>query len=186
MKMAVLISGSGTNLAALIQGQQEGYFSSTIELVVSDNEGAYGLERAKQAGIETLVTKDETLLSHSLQQKNIDLLVLAGYLRILSRAFLDQFPGIVLNIHPSLLPRHGGKGMYGIHVHEAVLKASDPYTGATVHYVTAEVDGGQILIQRQIPIDYQQITSPQQLQQKVLKIEHQILKEAVKMVEVHT
>lgn len=183
MRIAVLISGGGTNLASLIQAQREQYFESTIELVVSDNEDAYGLERAKQAGIETMVTREESVLIRTLKEKRIELIVLAGYLRILSQEFIRQYENRIINIHPSLLPAYGGKGMYGLHVHEAVWAAREERTGATVHYVTEEIDRGELLLQESLPIDYQKLSSPEQLQQEVLKIEHRILKEAIRKLE---
>lgn len=183
MRLAVLISGGGTNLAALIEAQRERYFKSTIELVVSNRADAYGLERAKQAGIETLVTKEESELMNALEQKRIDLIVLAGYLRILSKDLIERYENRIINIHPSLLPAYGGKGMYGLHVHEAVWQARESKTGATVHYVTQEVDRGAILLQEELTIDYGVLSSPEELQQQVLGIEHRILKEAVRILE---
>lgn len=183
MRLAVLISGGGTNLAALIEAQKERYFESTIEAVVSNRADAYGLERAKQAGIETFVTKEESELMEVLEKKRIDLIVLAGYLRILSKELIEHYENRIINIHPSLLPAYGGKGMYGLYVHEAVWRAKEPRTGATVHYVTQEVDRGAILLQEDMAIDYHTLSSPQELQRQVLGIEHRILKEAIRISE---
>lgn len=184
MKIAVFISGSGSNLAALIQAQQEEYFRSRIELVVSDNWQAYGLVRAEQAGIDTLVSREESVILQALEERGIELVVLAGYLKILSSSFVNRYPKSIINIHPSLLPDYGGKGMYGILVHGAVLADKAARTGASVHYVTQEVDSGEIILKESMDIDYHRIHTAEVLQKEVLKIEHRILKEAIRKLEI--
>lgn len=183
MKAAVFVSGGGTNLQSLIDAEKEGYFDSKIALVVSDNPRAYGLVRAEEAGIRTFVTKDEKELRAILEKEGIELILLAGYLRILSKELIRSYENRIINIHPSILPLYGGKGMYGLYVHEAVFEKKEEYTGATVHFVTEEIDGGKIILQEKMKIDYEKIKSAEELQKEVLKIEHRIFKEAVRKVE---
>lgn len=170
--IAVLISGSGSNLQALIDAQQE--YGYSIDIVISNIESAYGLVRAKNAGIKTHVTQDENEMLELLA--NVELVVLAGYLKILSADFLERLSVEVINIHPSLLPKHGG--LFGHHVHESVLSAGEKVSGATVHEVIPEVDAGRIILQESISIEG--LTSAEQVAAEVLKVEHRILKQAVK------
>lgn len=183
LKLAVLVSGSGTNLQSLIDAQKEGYFNSEIALVVSNKASAYGLTRAENAGIKALVIKSDKELLDALLENEIDLIVLAGYLKVISPELINAYENKIINIHPSLLPEYGGHGMYGLHVHEKVFADKKNQTGATVHYVTAEVDEGPIIIQKKLRVDYDVIKSPEELQKAVLVIEHQILKEAIKIIE---
>ena len=183
LKLAVLVSGSGTNLQSLIDAQKEGYFNSEIALVVSNKTSAYGLTRAENAGIKALVIKSDKELLDTLLENEIDLIVLAGYLKVISPELINAYENKIINIHPSLLPEYGGHGMYGLYVHENVFADKKDQTGATVHYVTAEVDEGPIIIQKKLTIDYDVIKSPEELQKAVLVIEHEILKEAIKIIE---
>ncbi len=183
LRLAVMISGSGTNLQSLIDAQKEGYFNSEIVLVISNKASAYGLKRAENAGIKSLVVKSDRELLETLKENKIDLVVLAGYLKVLCPEIIKAYEKKIINIHPSLLPEYGGHGMYGLYVHEKVFADKKKESGATVHYVTAGVDEGPIIIQKKLTVDYDKIKSPEELQQKVLTIEHQILKEAVKIVE---
>lgn len=180
-RIAVLVSGGGTNLQSLIDAQKEGFFCSKIVLVLSDKEDAYGLVRAQNSGIPAYVTNEEEDLLRLLEEYRVDLVVLAGYLKILEKKLLQVYEGKIINIHPSLLPKYGGMGMYGIHVHEAVFGAGEEVSGATVHYVSEAVDAGEILLQREV--DIRGLSSPQEIQKKVLEIEHEILKEAVRKIE---
>lgn len=180
VKIAVLISGSGTNLQALIDAQHNNLFNGKIELVVANKKNAYGLERAKLAGIEALWIKDEQVLLEKLAEKEIDVIVLAGYLAIISNDFIEKYHHRIINIHPSLIPSFCGKGFYGIHVHEHAFNRGVKVSGATVHFVTNDVDGGPIILQR--AIDISDCNSPEQIQGKILyNVEHKILVEAVKL-----
>lgn len=183
MKLAVLISGSGTNLQSLIDAQKSNYFQSEIALVISNRKSAYGLTRANEAGIKTMVIKSDDELIDVLIANQIDMIVLAGYLSIFSPKVINTFENRIINIHPSLLPAYGGHGMYGLNVHNKVFADKAKATGATVHYVTNVIDVGPIILQKELIIDYETIKSPEELQQAVLVIEHQIFKEAIKMIE---
>ena len=149
-KIAVLVSGGGTNLQALLDAEQTGVLcSGEIVLVVSNNTKAFALERAARAGVETAVLKGpafEADLSLLLQQRGIDLIILAGFMRILSEAFTSAWPNRILNIHPSLIPAFCGKGYYGLRVHEEALRRGVKVTGATVHFVNEIPDGGEIIL----------------------------------------
>lgn len=180
VKIAVLISGSGTNLQALLDAQKNKLFNGEIKLVVSNKKNAYGLERAKLAGIEALWIKDEQVLLEKLAEKEIDLIILAGFLAIISNEFIEKYHHKIINIHPSLIPSFCGKGYYGIYVHQAAFKRGVKISGATVHFVTNDVDGGPIILQR--AIDISDCSTPEQIQEKILyNIEHKILVEAVKL-----
>ena len=157
IKVAVLVSGGGTNLGALIEAEKKGIIKSgEISLVISNKVGAYALERARNAGIEALtVTKAEcgsqeafeNKLIETLQSRGIELIVLAGFMAILSEKFTRAFENRIINVHPSLIPSFCGKGFYGLRVHEAALEYGVKVTGATVHYVNEIPDGGKIIMQ---------------------------------------
>ena len=181
LRIAVLVSGSGSNLQALIESQNNKFFSSRIEIVISDNSASYALERAQEAGIETRVINNDNDLLDILIDRKIDLLVLAGYLKIISTEVIKKYQNMIINIHPSLRPKYGGKGMYGMHVHRAVYKSGETESGATVHKVTDVVDGGDIIIQEKI--DITDCASAEDIQKKVLTVEHGILKKAIKIME---
>ncbi|MBR2054984.1 MAG: phosphoribosylglycinamide formyltransferase, partial [Clostridia bacterium] len=151
-RIAVLVSGGGTNLQALIDAQQMGIIhSGSIEIVISNKAGAYALERAERAGIETAVIEKkpggqaefEEKVIEKLREKQIDLIVLAGFMSILSENFVKQFDERIINVHPSLIPSFCGKGYYGLKVHEEALKKGVKVTGATVHFVNEIPDGGK-------------------------------------------
>ena len=180
-RIAVFASGSGSNLESLISAEKEKFFSSKIALVVSNKKEAYALERAKNHNIKTYLEEGENELLLKLQEEKIDLIVLAGYLKILGKNLLDSYEGRIINIHPSLLPKFGGKGMYGIHVHEAVFAAKEKRSGASVHFVTEEIDGGEIILQASLNIE--PLNSPKEIQEAVLILEHQALKTAIKLCE---
>lgn len=180
VKIAVLISGSGTNLQALIDAYKNNELNGEISIVISNRKKAYGLERAKNAGIEAMHIKDEELLIKTLKEKNIDLIVLAGYLAIVSDKLINLYENKIINIHPSLIPSFCGSGFYGIHVHEHAFKRGVKLSGATVHFVSTVVDGGPIILQRSI--DISDCNSPEEIQEKILyNIEHKLLVEAVKL-----
>lgn len=180
-KIGVFISGGGSNLQALIDGEKSGSFHSAIAGVVSSNNEAYGVVRAKKEGIPVLVSNDEDEVIEFLNDNAIDLIVLAGYLRIISPKIMDKYSNRIINIHPSLLPKYGGRGMYGLNVHRAVFSNRDIVSGATVHYVNQIVDGGEILIQAKVSTE--DCKSPEEIQAKVLEIEHSLLVKAVKILE---
>ena len=178
--IAVLVSGGGTNLQALIDAVKENTINGEIVFVGSNRMKAYGLERARLNNIEALCIKDESLLIEKLIELKVDLIVLAGYLAILSENFINHFENRIINIHPSLIPSFCGEGMYGIHVHEAAFKRGVKVSGATVHFVSNVVDGGPIILQR--TIDISKCNSPEEIQQKILNnVEHNLLVEAVKL-----
>ena len=155
-KIAVLVSGGGTNLQALIDAQSSGILQSgMIRTVITTNPRAYALERAAKAGIETLVLpRDgfEEKLEAALCEREIDLIILAGFMRILSGDFTSRWPRRILNVHPALIPAFCGQGFYGLRVHEAALERGVKVTGATVHFVNEIPDGGEILLQKAVEV----------------------------------
>jgi len=180
--LAVLISGSGTNLQAIIDAIENGTIpGAKIELVISNRTGAYGLERAKKHGITNMVIdkNDTAHLLNTLKNHNINGIVLAGYLSILPPEVIKAYTGKIINIHPALLPKFGGKGFYGIKVHQAVLASGDKTSGATAHLVDEGIDTGKILVQKKVPVLPDD--TAETLQKRVLEAEHIILVEAVKM-----
>lgn len=190
-KIAVLVSGGGTNLQALIDAQTAGIIKSgEITLVVSNNPNAYALTRAENAGIATAVIpgkeyKDqnafEAKLIETLENAGIELIVLAGFMRILSENFTARYPKRIVNVHPSLIPSFCGKGFYGLHVHEAALAYGVKVTGATVHFVNEIPDGGEIILQKSVPI--RKGDTPEILQRRVMEqAEWKILPRAVELV----
>ena len=179
MKIAVFISGGGTDLQSLIDGVHEQ--SGLISLVVSSRGDAYGLERAKEVGIETMVLPKgdyDSAVLEELERREVEWIVLAGFLKILSPELIRHFPRHILNIHPSLIPAFSGPGFYGMRVHEAVYRAGVKWSGATVHFVSDVVDGGAILLQDVIPVLEED--RPEEIARKVLELEHRILPVAVK------
>lgn len=178
-KIAVFISGGGTDLQSLIDRVHEQ--SGLIILVVSSRAEAYGLERAKAVGIETMVLPKgdyDSVLLEELERREVEWIVLAGFLKILSPEFIRHFPRHILNIHPSLIPAFSGPGFYGMRVHEAVYRAGVKWSGATVHFVSDVVDGGAILLQDVVPVLEED--RPEEIARKVLELEHRILPVAVK------
>ncbi|MBO6016814.1 MAG: phosphoribosylglycinamide formyltransferase [Oscillospiraceae bacterium] len=170
-KIAVLVSGGGTNLQALIDAQRSGILKSgEIRAVLTTNPKAYALERASKAGIETLVLPREgfeAALEAALEERGIDLIILAGFMRILSGDFTARWPRRILNVHPALIPAFCGQGFYGLKVHEAALERGVKVTGATVHFVNEIPDGGEIILQKAVevlPGD-----SPEVLQRRVME-----------------
>ncbi len=174
INIAVLVSGGGTNLQALIDAQGKVITSGKITLVVSNNKDAYALERAKKANIETAIVlrkelgdKFEDKLIETLKEHNIELIVLAGFMSILSEKFTKTFEGRIINVHPSLIPSFCGKGFYGLKVHEEALKYGVKVTGATVHFVNEIPDGGKIIMQKAVEI--QDGDTPEVLQKRVME-----------------
>jgi len=167
-RIAVLVSGGGTNLQALIDAQQAGEIhSGQIVLVASNNPQAYALKRAEQHHIKAVLMTDEASLLKILREEHIDLIVLAGFLKILSKEFISAYENRIINIHPSLIPSFCGKGCYGLHVHEKALEYGVKITGATVHYVNEIPDGGQIIAQKAVEVH--EGDTPEILQRRVME-----------------
>lgn len=189
--IAVLVSGGGTNLQALIDAEKAGIIrSGSIKLVVSNNKDAYALTRAKNNSIDTRVVlrRDyenshdfEAALIGVLKEADIDMIVLAGFMSILSPDFISEFRDRMINVHPSLIPSFCGKGFYGLHVHEAALEYGVKVTGATVHFVNEIPDGGKIILQKAVEV--QEGDTPEVLQRRVMEhAEWIILPQATEMV----
>lgn len=185
-RIAVLVSGGGTNLQALIDAEKSGIIKSgQIVAVVSNKSDVYALERAKAAGIETaVITKKEygsdfdNKLCEYLKERNVDVVVLAGFLAIIKKPLLDAFPDRIVNVHPSLIPSFCGDGFYGLKVHEAALEYGVKVTGATVHFVNEITDGGKIIMQKAVEI--KDGDTPEILQKRVMEeAEWKILPAAV-------
>ena len=177
VKIAVLVSGGGTNLQALIDAQSSGILhSGRLSLVISNTRGAYALERAQKAGIptETVIKKEcgsqaafEQKLSQVLEENGIQLIILAGFMTILTERFTARYPRRILNVHPSLIPSFCGEGFYGLRVHEAALNYGVKVTGATVHFVNEIPDGGEIIAQK--AVDILPGDTPEVLQRRVME-----------------
>lgn len=182
LNIAVMVSGGGTNLQALIDAEHSGIIhDGKISLVVSSSPKAYALTRAEQNGIEGVVCNDETELIRLMEEHNISLIVLAGYMTILSENFVKHFPERIINVHPALIPSFCGKGFYGLRVHEAALNYGVKITGATVHYVNEIPDGGKIILQKAVEV--QDGDTPQTLQKRVMEeAEWVILPQAAQLV----
>ena len=184
VRTAVLVSGGGTNLQALLDASARGELpDAEIALVVSNKEGAYALERARKAGVEALYLGPEDFeakLEAELAARGIGLIVLAGFLRILSPEFTAKWPRRMLNIHPSLIPSFCGQGYYGLRVHEAALARGVKLTGATVHFVNEIPDGGEIILQKAVEV--RPGDTPELLQRRVMEeAEWQLLPKAVQL-----
>lgn len=185
-RIAVLVSGGGTNLQAILDAQKSGVIKSgRVSLVISNNENAYALTRAANAGVECAVigrSPDfEDKIINCLESHGIDLIVLAGFMCILSEDFTARYPERIINVHPSLIPSFCGRGFYGLHVHEAALARGVKVTGATVHFVNEIPDGGRIIAQKAVEIE--DGDTPETLQKRVMmQAEWIILPQAVEKV----
>lgn len=186
--IAVLVSGGGTNLQAIIDNTQNGYIDGRVCVVISNKAGVYSLERAKNNGIPYVVVEQKDFADSEafndkilevLRQYDADVVALCGYLKILSEKIVRRYEKKIVNVHPSLIPKFCGMGYYGLKVHEAVIAAGEKETGATVHYVDENADTGEIIFQEKCPVD--DGMTAEQLQQRVLKIEHKLMPAAVKM-----
>ena len=191
VKIAVLVSGGGSNLQALLDAERCGELTDgKIELVLSNRADAYALHRAQNAGVCAKVVERKQLASVAefesallaeLQSHEIEMVILAGFMCILSSAFTARFPGRMINIHPSLIPAFCGKGFYGLHVHQAALQRGVKLTGATVHYVNEVPDGGEILLQKAVEV--REGDTPESLQRRVMEqAEWILLPQAAQMV----
>lgn len=186
-RLAVLVSGRGTNLQAILDASRHPDYPAEVVVVASDRPGAYALERAKRAGVPAYVVpwrKDPRefgrRLAEVLERHGAEWVCLAGFLRILDPEFVDRYRGCILNIHPALLPAFGGRGMYGERVHRAVLEAGVRESGCTVHFVTAEVDAGPVVAQARVPV-YPDDTV-ESLAARVAEQEHRLYPEAIRRV----
>ena len=193
-RIAVLVSGGGTNLQALIDARNSGIITSgEIALVLSNNSSAYALTRAENAGIETAVVlkkecadsaEFERKMLDELEKHKIDMIVLAGFMSILSADFVSHFPERIINVHPSLIPSFCGEGFYGLRVHRAALDYGVKVTGATVHYVNEIPDGGRIILQKAVSVE--EGDTPEILQKRVMEqAEWIILPRAAELVAAH-
>jgi len=188
MKIAVFVSGSGSNLQNIIDAVQNGKLKNVeIAMVMADRD-CYAVERSLDYDIPTYLLEGRKTFSedanHNLEGENIDLIVLAGFLSILSKEFVEKWQGKIINIHPALLPKYGGKGMYGAKVHQAVLESGDEVSGATVHFVTAGVDEGEIILQKEFKVEKGDEVAD--LQRKVAEVEREILVETIRKLEVRS
>ncbi|MBQ8728366.1 MAG: phosphoribosylglycinamide formyltransferase [Oscillospiraceae bacterium] len=188
--IAVLVSGGGTNLQALIDAEKRGETGNgKITCVISSKEDAYALERAKNNGIKTIVLKRKDYpdvasyskaMAETLKAENADLVVYAGFMTILDEQVCNAFPYKMINVHPALIPSFCGKGFYGLHVHEAALAKGVKLSGATVHFVTEECDGGPIILQKAVEV--KNGDTPETLQKRIMEeAEWKILPYAVKL-----
>ncbi|MGB9815042.1 MAG: phosphoribosylglycinamide formyltransferase [Thermoplasmata archaeon] len=189
MNIGVLVSGRGTNLQAIIDASKNGKIKSRVAVVISNKRDAFALTRAEKEGIPAffLSPKNKTPEEYDkdilniLKKYNVELVVLAGYLRILSPVLIENFRDRIINIHPALLPSFGGKGFYGEHVHRAVLEAGCRVSGCTVHFVRLEIDRGPIIVQRCVEVHDDD--TPETLAERILPHEHQALVEAIGIIE---
>ena len=181
MKLGFLASGRGSNMLAIIDNCKAGELAAEPTVVISNNADAGSLEYAREAGIPAFHLSVDThadpsrlddKITNTLKSHEVDWLILAGYMKKIGPRLLDEFQGKILNIHPSLLPRHGGQGMYGIHVHESVLASGDNETGVTIHLVDGEYDQGRILAQSSVTVEKDD--TPESLAARVLKVEHEL------------
>ena len=184
-KIAVLVSGNGTNLQAIIDHCLNNP-DIKISLVISNKKDAYALKRASLVNIPTMVISKKDFPNQSdeilkqVKANNIDLIVLAGYLSILSGSIINEYKNKIINIHPSLIPSFCGPGMYGHHVHEAVIKSGVRYSGCTVHFVNGGVDSGPIILQQAVDVFY--TDTPDSVAAKILVYEHKLLVKAIDLI----
>lgn len=183
LKIAVLVSGGGSNLQSILDYEQETF---KVEMVIGSKYGIYGLERAKNAGVPAYVVSRKEYGNETsnkileLTRGKVDLIVLAGYLSILDGEILKEFKDRIINIHPSLIPSFCGDKMYGMHVHNAVRASGVRFTGCTVHFVNEEVDGGAIILQEVVPVYFDD--TAEDIQKRVLVEEHKLLPKAIDLI----
>jgi len=187
IRIGVLASGGGTNLQAVIDACERGEIDGDVVVVISNVEDAYALERARSHGIQAFAFSHKGMSREDherdiigcLDQHQVDLVVLAGYLRMLSPLMFSKYSGRMMNTHPALLPSFGGKGMHGLNVHKAVIDHGCKVSGCTIHFVTEAVDGGQIILQKAVPVH--EDDTPETLQERILKEEHKLLPRAIQL-----
>jgi phosphoribosylglycinamide formyltransferase-1 len=188
-KLGILVSGRGSNMMAIINACEQGAISAEVELVISNNKDSLALVLAQEKNIETAYLGSSThpdlealdnAMNEALIAHDIDLVLLAGYMKKIGPKMLASFKGRIINIHPSLLPRHGGQGMYGLNVHRAVIDAGDKETGVTIHLVDGEYDKGAILAQKAVAVAADD--TPESLAARVLKVEHVLFAETIQKI----
>ena len=187
IKLAVLASGGGTDLQSVIDASEKNEIDAKVVVVISDRENAFALERAKKHSIDACFVnpknknreEHEKEVSEIIDKHNVDLIVLAGYLRMLTPYFISKYRNKIINIHPALLPFFGGKGMYGERVHKAVLDSGMKISGCSVHFVDETIDGGPIIIQKAVEI--KDDDTAETLASRVLEEEHKILPKAIQL-----
>ena len=179
VKIGVLISGGGTNLQAVIDGCENKFINGEVRVVISNKENAYGLERARNHNIKAICEKDEDKIIEILKENEIELVILAGYLKIVSPKLVNEYRNKIINIHPSLIPAFCGKGYYGKKVHQGVIDYGAKVTGATVHFVDEGADTGPIIMQKTVEV--KQDDDIKKLAKRVLEVEHEILTKSISM-----
>lgn len=179
VKIGVLISGGGTNLQAVIDGCENKSINGEVRVVISNKENAYGLERARNYNIKAICEKDEDKIIEVLKENEIELVILAGYLKIVSPKLINEYRNKIINIHPSLIPAFCGKGYYGEKVHQGVIDYGAKVTGATVHFVDEGADTGPIIMQKTVEV--KQDDDIKKLAKRVLEVEHEILTKSISM-----
>ncbi|MDR1784561.1 MAG: phosphoribosylglycinamide formyltransferase [Endomicrobium sp.] len=188
--LGVLVSGNGSNLQSIMDSTSYGILKglAKVVLVISNNPNAYALKRAEQENVKFICVERESFKNDEsfndailveLQNMKVDIVCLAGYLKLIGKKIIKNYYNKVLNIHPALLPKFGGKGMYGYHVHEAVVKSGETVSGATVHLVDENYDTGKIIIQKEVKVFDND--TPQDVAEKVLTVEHKVYPEAIKI-----
>ncbi len=179
VKIGVLISGGGTNLQAVIDGCENKSINGQVKVVISNKEDAYGLERARNHKIKAICEKDENKIIEILKENEVELVILAGYLKIVSPKLVNEYRNKIINIHPSLIPAFCGKGYYGEKVHQGVIDYGAKVTGATVHFVDEGADTGPIIMQKTVEV--KQDDDAKKLAERVLEVEHEILTKSISM-----
>lgn len=179
VKIGVLISGGGTNLQAVIDGCENKSINGEVKVVISNKEEAYGLERARNHKITAICEKDENKIIEILKENEVELVILAGYLKIVSPKLVNEYRNKIINIHPSLIPAFCGKGYYGEKVHQGVIDYGAKVTGATVHFVDEGADTGPIIMQKTVEV--KQDDDAKKLAKRVLEVEHEILTKSISM-----
>ena len=179
VKIGVLISGGGTNLQAIIDGCENKSINGEVKVVISNKEEVYGLERARNHKITAICEKDENKIIEILKENEVELVILAGYLKIVSPKLVKEYRNKIINIHPSLIPAFCGKGYYGEKVHQGVIDYGAKVTGATVHFVDEGADTGPIIIQKTVEV--KQDDDAKKLAERVLEVEHEILTKSISM-----
>lgn len=187
IKIGILVSGSGTNLQSIINSAESGFINGKIQVVISNKENAYGLQRARNHNIDAVFINEKNYsnieeyneaIIKELKSHGVELVVLAGYIKILTNKFIETYSNKIINIHPSLIPSFCGKGYYGLKVHEAAINYGVKLSGATVHFVNEEADNGPIIFQESVSVHYDDTAVT--LQERILEVEHKLLPLALK------
>ena len=188
-KIGILVSGKGSNMTAIIDACHSGYLLAEVKIVISSNPSAKALEIANEKNIKTIhfnsfpsqnINEIDVSICKALHDNKVDIVLLAGFMKKVGPVVLEKFEGRILNVHPSLLPKHGGKGLYGMNVHREVISAGDKESGATIHLVNNEYDEGAILAQKSVIVGSKE--TAESLASKVLEIEHRLYVDTVKKI----